>query len=186
MQQEQSKELFMDLDEICSALVDSEAWHAKASNECNGLGVKGWAEWHKKESLIHKKCLDKLTGLLQDKLEFAPQLDLKRLESIDKFQINNLKDFVNHHHEWIEREENFNEILKPSLKASKKVNRELHKQLEKLEEEAQSQIFLVKNTYKRIKFAEFMPHDIAVCSKWIQDYFDYEYCPGDKICFNIG
>lgn len=186
MPHEQNQELFNDLDEICVMIIDSEAWHARASNECRSLGVIGWSKWHEKESMLHKKCLDKLTKMLQSKMDFSPELNLERLKKINQFEINNLDDFIRHHSEWVEREERFNEALRPSLKASKKINRELHEQLEKLEEEAQHQVYLVKKVYKRIKFAGFMPHDIGVCSKWMEDYFDYEYNPGDKIKFNIG
>lgn len=186
MPHEQERELFMGLDEACSMIVDSEAWHAKAANQCRGLGIRGWGKWHDMESILHKKCLDKLAKLLQDKLDFTPELNLKRLEKIDMFQIENLDDFIKHHRQWIEREERFNDALTVPLKTSKKVNRALHEQLEKLEEEAQHQIALVKRTYKNIEFAEFMTHHILVVSKWMEDYFDYDYIPGSKIKFNIG
>lgn len=186
MPHEQKQELFRDLEDVCSALISSETWHAKASTECRNIGVIGWSKWHEKESIIHKKCLDKLTKILQKNLEFTPQLNLKHFQKINQFEINNIDDFIEHHFEWIKREEMFNDMLIYPLKESKKINRELHEQLENLQEEAQFQISLVKKVFKRLEFAQFMPHDIGVCSKWIEDYFDYEYKPGCKISFNIG
>lgn len=187
MPHERNQELFGSLDEVCSMIVDAEAWHAMASNECYGLGgVDGWGVWHGKESLLHKRCLDKLTKILQRNLDFTPQLNLKPLDKINQFEIRNIDDFIKHHREWIEREERFNEALITPLLESKKVNRELHKELENLQDEAQHQIMLVKKTFKRIKFAEFMPHDIAICSYFICKYFDYDYDPRYPIYFNIG
>lgn len=186
MPQEQNQELYTGLDEVCVMIIESEAWHARAANECRSLGLRGWGKWHDKESLIHKKCLDKLVKLLQDKMDFTPELNLTRLEKINQFQIDNIDDFIKHHFEWMEREKKFNEALIQPLKESKKINRELHEQLENLEYEAQHQIGLVKRVFKNIKFAQFLPHHIVVVSYWIEDYFDYEYEPHKPINFRIG
>lgn len=180
------QEIFRDIEDVCVALIIAEAWHARAANECRGIGIRGWAKWHQNESLLHKACLDKLTKTLQDKLEFVPRIDVPELQKINQFEMNNLDDFIEHHFEWIEREKRFNKMLISPLKESKKINRELHEQLEKLEAEAQHQIALVKRVFKNLKTADFMGHHIIVVSKWMEDYFDYEYCFGDKINFNIG
>lgn len=186
MARDQAKEIFKDLDQVAAMLIQNEAWHARAANQCRNIGVRGWGKWHDKESLIHKLCLDKTSKLLQDKLNFTPEPNLKGLQEINQFTIRNLDDFIDHHFEWIGREEEFNEVLSYPLQKSKAINRELHERLEALEEEAQRQIALVKMVFKRIKFANFMTHDIAIVSRFIEDYFDYEYVLGCPIKFNIG
>lgn len=185
-EQQQNQQLHSGLDKITTFLIESEAWHAKVANECRKIGVRGWGEWHAIESIRYKKCLDKLAECLMTKLKFSPQPNPMGLKNVNEFEMHNIDDFVEHHFEWVHNVKHFVDSLKNALIESKKIDRELHEMLEKLQEEAQEQVSLVKRVYTRIAFAEFMPHDIAVVSKWLEDYFKYEYKPGQKIDFCIG
>lgn len=183
---EQNKQLYTGLDEIATLLIENEAWHAKAANECRKIGVRGWSEWHAVQSIMGKKCLDKLAECLMDKLKFSPQPNPMGLKMVNEFEMFNLDDFIEHHFEWVEREKYFNQALKEELIESKKIDRGLHEMLEKFQEESQEQATLVKRVYTNLRFAGFMEHHILVVSRWIEDYFKYEYKPGQKIDFVIG
>lgn len=178
--------LFEALNNIATCLAEGMIWHQRSSIECNKLAIKGWAEWHRVESIVDKHSYDKFDKILIEHLMYKPFVNIKKIEQAYKYEIPTMNDFKIHHKIWVENEKQLVQYLNEAIDESKEVDMKLYKKLCKMVEEVQHEIALVRMTYNNLELAGWMGHDISVKSKWIKDYFDLEYCYGDTIRFNIG
>lgn len=186
MMEQRTGELYDALNDICTYLVEGQAWHLKAANECRGIAIRGIGRWHDKEAEGDFNALDPLVKLLGDRLNFKAKIAYPRVERSQNFEIRNIEEFAKHFHVWIDRENEFLKALNFAVSKSGAVDMSLYQCLCKLTKEVQDEAMRARMVYDSMDFAGWNPHDISVKSKWIHEYFEHDYKPGEDINFNIG
>lgn len=184
MQQEQ-EELYEILDHICTCLAEGTLWHMKSANECRKIALKGYGEWHSEESKTDNKTLDEFCEILQDKLDFSPNVNSSEIDKVNNYKISNLEEFREHHLKWIKKEENFVKAMNVAIDKARAIDMELYHKLCEMVDDVQSEISLVKYSYDSLAFAEWMGHDVSIKSKYLYDYFTKEHKKGMPINFRI-
>lgn len=186
MPQNRDDELFRALDDICTYLVEGEAWHLKAANECRKIAIRGLGRWHDAESKGDKKLLDHFVKMLGDRLQYYAKIAYQHVDKAQQMSIRNLDDFKQHFNDWIDREERFIDVLNFAVKGSGAVDMELYQCLCKMVKEVQDESMRARMVYDNLEFGGWMPHDISVKSKWLHEYFEHGYKQGEDINFNLG
>lgn len=183
---ERENELYKALDDICTYLVEGEAFHLKAASECRKFAVRGFARIHVGESEGDKKLLDHLAKLLDDRLQYQCKIDYSHVEEAQKMKIRNMENFKNHFHDWIDRENDFLRALNFAISKSSAVDMNLYQYLCKMAKEVQEEVMRARMMYDNLAFAEFQPHHILVVSKWLHDYMEHEFPKTGDMNYNIG
>lgn len=182
----QNEALYNALDDICTYLVEGEAWHLKTANECRKIAIRGIGRWHDCESMGDKKLLDNLVKMLGDRLQYNVNIEYGQVEKAQQIEINNLEEFRNHFHIWDKREKEFIETLNFAIKKSGEVDMELYKTLCTMVKEVQDEVMRARMVYESFEFTSWQPHDISIKSMIIHKYFEDDYKHGEDININIG
>ncbi|MCL2002755.1 MAG: hypothetical protein FWG72_01980 [Oscillospiraceae bacterium] len=180
--------LAKDLNHIAAYLSYGVSWHTKVANELRRMPkLRGYARWHDDgEAAEDAMCRIKLDKLLGDQLGYAPKPDMAWVATASAASIKDLDGFKAHFAEWTEREGKFLATITSAIDKMRTEDISVYNELCNLSTFVKNEKIRAEWVYNGLVFVGWEPHHIAVESKWLHDYFEKVWKPGDPIDFNIG
>lgn len=180
------EELEKGLNELCSYLHEGATWHRRAANLSRMMKVRGFGRWHDVESCADHDALVHVQKKAGEHLQYLPEVDMSKAMEAERMKMQSLNDFKSHFIDWVDRETQAIVVLNKCIEHSRIVDMNMYHCLCKLQCEIQNEATRAEWAYDSLDFVGWNQHDISIKSKWLHDYFEFDYKCGEPIDFNIG
>jgi hypothetical protein len=120
------------------------------------------------------------------RIGYSPKPDISYIAKAGEIDVSTFELFKAHFQMWMEREDSFLKSITAAIGLMRDEDIDVYNKLCNLAVFVKNERIRAKWVLDGLAWMDWNRHHIAVESKWLHDYFEKDWKPGEPIDFNIG